>query len=365
MLQELSCYKDKKVLITGHTGFKGSWLTGWCLMLGADVVGFSLPQLPTSPSNYDLCNLSEQINDVRGDINDFEALNKLIKAERPEIIFHMAAQPLVLTSFQNPRETFGTNAQGTINVLEAARHCDAVKAVVCITTDKVYENKEWLYGYREDDRLGGKDPYSASKAMAELAISSYVQSFFRPEWYGDRHHLIISSVRAGNVIGGGDFADFRLVPDCMKALIDEGPIVVRNPNYIRPWQHVLVPLGGYLLLGAKMMAGDPHQWSGAWNFGPPEMNGITTSQIAEKLIELWGSGEWLCENPDADKLETSYLRLSWEKAARKLEWRPGYDWEQTLSDITEWYKAWNKEEDLGELMQAQIQRYTDWVNGGN
>ena len=223
MLKSLDIYKGRKVLITGQTGFKGSWLTGWCLQLGADVVGYSLPQAPTSPSNYELCKLSGRIHEVSGDINDFDKINQLIQDERPEIIFHMAAQPLVLPSLENPRETFATNAIGTINVLEAARHCDAVKAVICITTDKVYENEEWLWGYREVDRLGGKDPYSASKAMAELAINSYVQSFFRPEWYDDRHTVAVASVRAGNVIGGGDFADFRLVPDCMKALIDNGP----------------------------------------------------------------------------------------------------------------------------------------------
>ncbi len=361
MLKGLDIYKGRKVLITGQTGFKGSWLTGWCLQLGANVVGYSLPQAPTSPSNYELCKLSGRIHEVSGDINDFDKINQLIQDERPEIIFHMAAQPLVLPSLENPRETFATNAIGTINVLEAARHCDAVKAVICITTDKVYENEEWLWGYREVDRLGGKDPYSASKAMAELAINSYVQSFFRPEWYGDRHTVAVASVRAGNVIGGGDFADFRLVPDCMKALIDNGPIVVRNPNYIRPWQHVLVPLGGYLLLGAKMLQPGAEAYIGAWNFGPPEMNGITTSQIADQLIELWGSGSWLCENSDSDKLETSYLRLSWEKAARQLNWQPGYDWKDTMRDIVEWYRAWDEGKDLEALMQAQIKRYAESV----
>ncbi|MFT5196973.1 MAG: CDP-glucose 4,6-dehydratase [Cellvibrionaceae bacterium] len=361
MLSSLNTYKNRKVLITGHTGFKGSWLTGWCLKLGANVVGYSLPKPPTSPSNYELCNLGAQIREVAADINDFEQLNKVIQDERPEIIFHMAAQPLVLPSLEDPRTTFATNAIGTVNLLEAVRLSDAVRAVVCITTDKVYENKEWLWGYREDDRLGGKDPYSASKAMAELAIKSYTQSFFRPEWHGDRHQIAIASVRAGNVIGGGDFADFRLVPDCMKALIDDGPIIVRNPNYIRPWQHVLVPLGGYLLLGAKMLQPSGEKFDGAWNFGPPEMNGISTGQIADKLVDLWGSGEWICENPDTDNLETSYLRLSWEKAARQLNWRPGYDWEDTLKDIVEWYKAWDNGDDLRALMQAQIEAYTQTV----
>lgn len=353
----LTSYKNRKVLITGHNGFKGSWLTGWCLELGADVVGYSLAEPPTDPSNHALCNLGAEITEVAADINDFDRFNQVVQAHRPEIIFHMAAQPLVLPSFEDPRTTFATNAIGTVNVLEAARLSDAVRAVVCITTDKVYENQEWLWGYREQDRLGGKDPYSASKAMAELAINSYVQSFFRPEWYGDRHQVAVASVRAGNVIGGGDFAAFRLVPDCMKALIDAGPIVVRNPNYIRPWQHVLVPLGGYLLLGEKMLADGGEKYMGAWNFGPPEMNGITTSQIADKLIELWGSGRWVCENPDADKLETSYLRLSWEKAARQLNWRPVYDWQDTLKDIVAWYKAWDNGDDLRALMRSQIENY--------
>jgi len=359
MLKALDTYKNRKVLITGHNGFKGSWLTGWCLSLGADVIGYSLAQPPTDPSNHALCKLGDKIHEVSADINDFATFNQVVQEHQPEIIFHMAAQPLVLPSFEDPRTTFATNAIGTVNVLEAARLSDSVRAVVCITTDKVYENKEWLWGYREQDRLGGKDPYSASKAMAELAIESYTKSFFRPEWYGDRHHVAVASVRAGNVIGGGDFAAFRLVPDCMKALIDDGPIVVRNPNYIRPWQHVLVPLGGYLLLGAKMLESEAANYVGAWNFGPPEMNGISTSQIADKLIELWGSGEWICENPDADNLETSYLRLSWEKAARQLNWRPGYDWQDTLKDIVEWYKAWDNGDDLWALMQAQIGAYVD------
>lgn len=354
----LTSYKNRKVLITGHNGFKGSWLTGWCLEIGADVIGYSLANPPTDPSNHSLCSLGNEITEVSADINDFERLNDLIQNERPEIIFHMAAQPLVLPSLEDPRTTFATNAIGTVNVLEAARLSDSVRAVVCITTDKVYENQEWLWGYREQDRLGGKDPYSASKAMAELAIQSYTQSFFRPEWYGDRHQIAVASVRAGNVIGGGDFAAFRLVPDCMKALIDDGPIVVRNPNYIRPWQHVLVPLGGYLLLGEKMLQADADRWGGAWNFGPPEMNGISTSQIADKLIELWGSGSWISENPDSDNLETSYLRLSWEKAARRLNWHPIYDWEDTLKDIVEWYKAWDNGEDLRKLMRVQIERYS-------
>ena len=357
MFSELKVYKGRKVLITGQTGFKGSWLTGWCLRLGADVVGYSLPHPPTSPSNYDICRLSSEIAEISGDINDFELVSQTIQEHRPELIFHMAAQPLVLPSLENPRDTFSTNAQGTVNVLEAARQSDAVRGVICITTDKVYENKEWLYGYREGDRLGGKDPYSASKAMAELAINSYIQSFFRPEWYGDRHQTVVASVRAGNVIGGGDFADFRLVPDCMSALTRNEPIVVRNPNYIRPWQHVLVPLGGYLLLGAKMLGPEAKDCFGAWNFGPLEVNGITTSQIAEKLIELWGSGSWINQNPDADKLETSYLRLSWEKSAQKLNWEPGYDWIDTMQSICDWYKAWQNEEDMSAVMQAQIEAY--------
>ncbi|MEZ4515518.1 MAG: CDP-glucose 4,6-dehydratase [Chloroflexota bacterium] len=266
-----NAYDGLTVLVTGHTGFKGSWLVTWLLNLGATVVGYSLPDPPTEPSNFIVSNLSEKVIDVRGDIRDFETLQATVAQYRPTLIFHMAAQPIVLRSVELPKLTIDTNAGGTVNILEAIRTTDSVRALVSITTDKVYENQEWIWGYRESDQLGGHDPYSASKAMAELAIAAYRSTYFPPEDYAE-HGVAIASVRAGNVIGGGDFADFRLVPDCMKALMDGRPIGVRNPLSVRPWQHVLEPLSGYLWLGIKLLQDGP-AFAEAWNFGPLEQKG--------------------------------------------------------------------------------------------
>ncbi|MCB0017728.1 MAG: CDP-glucose 4,6-dehydratase [Anaerolineales bacterium] len=353
-----NAYHNRTVLITGHTGFKGSWLTSWLLSLGANVVGFSLPELPTAPSCFELAGLAEQIVDVRGDLRDFEAVRALLVAHRPEIIFHMGAQPIVLRGVKEPKLTFDANAAGTVNLLEAIRTTDSTRALVAITTDKVYENEEWVWGYREQDRLGGSDPYSASKAMAELAIRAYRDTYFPPSRYAE-HGVAIVSVRAGNVIGGGDFAAFRLVPDCMKALLDDAPILVRNPHSIRPWQHVLVPLSGYLQLGSKLLNGEV-AFSGAWNFGPPEQKGISTAEIADKLIELWGSGRWVQTDPDARKVETGQLRLSWDKAASRLDWQPVYNWVDALTEIVAWFRAYAAgDQPMGAVLQAHIADYVD------
>ena len=333
-------YEGKTVLVTGHTGFKGSWLTTWLLALGANVVGFSLPDAPTTPSNFVVSDLSRRINDMRGDIRDYDAVKETLLTHRPEIVFHLAAQPIVLHSISHPKLTIDTNAGGTVNVLEAIRETDCVRALVSITTDKVYENKEWLWGYRETDRLGGHDPYSASKAMAELAIAAYQHSFFPKERYDD-HRVAVASVRAGNVIGGGDFADFRLVPDCMRALMAGEGIGIRNPLSIRPWQLVLEPLSGYLWLGVKLLAEGP-EFGEPWNYGPMEQWGIPAQKLAEKLIELWGSGEWIHTDPGYAKVETGQLRLSWEKAAARLSWQPVYSWEEALAEIVDWFKAYQR-----------------------
>ena len=295
---------------------------------------------PTSPSNFELSDLSDQIIDIRGDIRDYDSLKKAILDHRPRIIFHLAAQPIVLHSIKRPKLTIDTNAGGTVNILEAVRETDSVRALVGITTDKVYENREWLWGYRESDRLGGHDPYSASKAMAEMAIAAYRDSFFPASRY-ETHGVALASVRAGNVIGGGDFADFRLVPDCMKALMEGEPIGIRNPLSIRPWQHVLEPLSGYLWLGARLLEEGP-KFGEAWNFGPREQRGIPAKQLAEKLVELWGSGSWLHTDPGFAKVETGQLRLSWEKAATLISWQPVYTWEEALSEIVDWFKAYQR-----------------------
>jgi CDP-glucose 4,6-dehydratase len=330
-------YDGLTVLVTGHTGFKGSWLTTWLLDLGANVVGYSLEDPPTAPSNFIESRLSEQITDIRGDIRDYPLLRQVILDYEPNLIFHLAAQPIVLHSISKPKLTIDTNAGGTVNVLEAIRTTTGVRALVSITTDKVYANREWLWGYRETDRLGGHDPYSAGKGMAELAIASYRETFFPPHRY-EEHGVAIASVRAGNVIGGGDFADFRLVPDCMRALMAGEPIGIRNPLSIRPWQHVLEPLSGYLWLGAKLLE-DGAKFAEAWNFGPMEQRGVPAQQLAEKLVELWGGGSWEHTDPGYAKVETGQLRLSWEKAATYLQWQPVYSWDEALAEITAWFKA--------------------------
>jgi CDP-glucose 4,6-dehydratase len=348
-------FTGRTVLVTGHTGFKGSWLTTWLLELGANVVGYSLPNPPTEPSNFVVAGLQKHVIDVRGDVRDLAHVRQTIEVHKPEVVFHLAAQPIVLRSFAEPHLTIETNALGTLNVLEAIRTTETVRALVSITTDKVYENREWVFGYREIDRLGGDDPYSAGKAMAELALASYRHSYFPPERYGE-HRTGIASVRAGNVIGGGDFAPYRLVPDCMRALLANEPILIRNPESIRPWQHVLEPLGGYLSVAAKLLSEGPG-FAQAWNFGPGEKSGITTRAIAERLIALWGSGSWSHVNPDLPKGETRRLGLSWDKAAVYLGWRPVFTWDETLAEIVDWFKAYQKNEDMLTVCRDHLRRY--------
>ena len=351
-------YNGVRVLVTGHTGFKGSWLITWLLELGAKVTGYSLAQPPTVPSNFVASGLAEHIVDLRGDIRDYDRLREAIDAHKPEIIFHLAAQPIVLRSVELPKLTIDTNAGGTVNVLEAIRATGHTRALVSITTDKVYENQEWLWGYRETDQLGGHDPYSASKAMAELAIAAYRSTYFPPEHYGEAHRVAVASTRAGNVIGGGDFADYRLVPDCMKALMDGQPIGVRNPLSVRPWQHVLEPLSGYLWLGARLLRDGP-AFGEAWNFGPLEAKGVPAQALAEKLVELWGSGSWVHTRPGYAEVETGQLRLSWDKAAHRLNWRPVYTWVDALREITGWFKAFETGDDMLGVTRRHILEYTE------
>jgi len=325
------------VLVTGHTGFKGSWLTAWLLELGAEVTGYSLEEPPTDPSNFELSGLGRHINDIRGDVRDYQRLRETIIRHEPQLIFHLAAQPIVLHAVDHPMPTMDINANGTVNLLEAVRTTDSVRALLCITTDKVYRNQGWVWGYRETDELGGHEPYGVSKAMAELAIEAYRDTFFPPASFQE-HGVAIASARAGNVIGGGDFADYRLVPDCVKALAHGEPVEVRNPHSVRPWQHVLEPLSGYLMLGEKLLR-EGADFSEAWNFGPLEHKGITSQEVVEKLIEFWGEGAWVHNDPGYAKVETGLLRLSWEKAASRMDWRPVYTWEDSLAEIVAWHKA--------------------------
>ncbi|MBK8986029.1 MAG: CDP-glucose 4,6-dehydratase [Chloroflexi bacterium] len=360
-----NAFEGQTVLVTGHTGFKGSWLTAWLLELGARVVGFSLDEAPTTPSNFVVSGLSQHVTDVRGDIRDLAAVQAVIETYRPTIVFHLAAQPIVFRSLAEPKLTLDTNAMGTVNVLEAVRATNSVKSVVCVTTDKVYANQEWIWGYRESDPLGDYDPYSASKAMAELAIASYRESYFPARTY-DKHGVAIATVRAGNVIGGGDFADYRLVPDCMRALMAGEAIQIRNPLSVRPWQHVLEPISGYMWVAVKLLQEGP-AFAEPWNFGPLEQKGVTAGALAERLVELWGSGSWVHTHPELEKSETGHLRLSWDKAATRLDWRPVYNWEKALAEIVGWYKIFqsaagssaDESANMHEANRAHLQTYVD------
>ena len=272
-------YKGKKVLLTGHTGFKGSWLALWLHKMGADVVGIALPA-PTSPNHLELLNLN--ITSEMIDIRDAKAINKAFQKHQPEIVFHLAAQPLVRYSYENPHETFETNVMGTINIYEAVRNCSSVEVIVNITSDKCYDNKEWIWGYRENDAMGGYDPYSASKGCAELVTASYRNSFFNLDSYGKSHNVLLASCRAGNVIGGGDWADDRLIPDIMRAVDKNETVTIRSPHATRPWQHVLEPLSGYLLVGQKLLEGKK-EFADGWNFGPSDEGSISVKEVVEHI----------------------------------------------------------------------------------
>jgi CDP-glucose 4,6-dehydratase len=351
----LNIYKNKKVLVTGHTGFKGSWLSIWLNKLGADVIGVALNP-KNDLDNFCLANVSSFVKDIRLDIRNKEAIQKLFNEEKPEVIFHMAAQTLVLESYESPLETFETNTLGTANVLEAIRLTDSVKTAVFITTDKVYENKEWLWPYREDESLGGYDPYSASKGASELIISSYRNSFFNPKEYS-QHGKSIASVRAGNVIGGGDWSDNRIIPDCIKALEKDEAINIRSPKSVRPWQHVLEPLGGYLLLGAKMMS-QPIELAEAWNFGPEAENVLNVGDLVEMVIKTYGNGEWNDLSDTTAPHEAKLLALDINKAKYRLNWKPLLSAKETVEFTVDWYKKYNSENVL-QLCQRQIDEYVN------
>lgn len=352
-------FKDRKVLITGHTGFKGSWLTLWLNELGAKIIGYSL--LPEkSPNLFDLTHAQDDIVHIEGDIRDYAHLKNSIDEHRPDIIFHLAAQAIVLDGYKAPKETFDVNSGGTINVLEAIRTSSFVRAAVIVTTDKCYENKNWLWGYKETDHLGGHEPYSASKSMAELAVSAYRSAFFTN---GNPLTPKIASARAGNIIGGGDFSDFRIVPDCMKALLEGESIEVRNPSSTRPWLYVLDALYGYLLLGANLLCGSGDK-AEAWNFGPLENRGITVKEIVEESIRLFGRGSWddISKGSQAPK-EMALLRLNWDKAANTLGWKPALSWKGALAETARWYQSYGElaacenNKSAKELCKAHILAY--------
>jgi CDP-glucose 4,6-dehydratase len=343
------------VLLTGHTGFKGSWMTLWLCEMNARLVGFSLPEPPTHPSNYELCGLRNRVTDVRGDVRDYPALEETLRRYRPDVVIHFAAQTTVLPSYADPKVTFDTNVGGTVNLLEAVRRVGGVRAVVVCATDKVYENREWVWGYRESDELGGRDPYSASKAMAELAVSSYRRSFFSEDGAP-----ALASARAGNVIGGGDFTFHGLVADTMRAVLRGEAVRLRNPAATRPWLFVLDPLSGYLSLAASLLR-EGQKNAQAWNFGPwPQSRGVTTLQLVQRLLELWGdTGGWCIEPSQGGGLlhEAQELRLNWEKAAALLDWRPVYGLEDALRETVTWFRAFQQGHNVLEVCQATLSRY--------
>ena len=349
-----SFWAKRKVLVTGHTGFKGSWLSLWLQRLGANVVGYSL-QPPTLPNLFDMANVSEGMVSIPGDVRDLEHLQATLAGHCPEIVIHMAAQPLVRRSYQNPVETYTTNVIGTVNVLEAVRRSQSVRVVVCITSDKCYENREWLWGYREDDPMGGHDPYSSSKGCAELVISAYRHSFFPAEEY-PRHRVAVASTRAGNMIGGGDWAKDRLIPDAMVALMENRPVSIRFPNAIRPWQHVLDPLHGYLTLAEQLWMHGP-EYAQAWNFGPRSEDARTVSWIVERLNHLWGAGTGYEIDPAHHPYESPYLKLDCSKAESLLRWSPKLRLSTALEWVVEWYRGYQRQEDVRRLTEAQIARY--------
>ena len=342
-------FKGKKVLITGHTGFKGGWLSLWLRRLGADVTGFSLPP-DRNPSFFSLANVEKEVDHQEGNILDSDHLAEVVKKSGAQIVFHLAAQSIVLEGYTTPQETFATNSQGTVNLLEACRQSPAITAVVVVTTDKCYENRSWLWGYRENDRLGGKDPYSASKAMAELAVSAYHASFFE-------NKVPLASVRCGNVIGGGDFSSNRLLPDCFRSLANNQPIAVRNPKSVRPWLFVLDSLYGYLSLAVKMLE-EGEKFSGAWNFGPQEKNAISVQEMVEYTIQSWGSGDWVDQSMPNAPLEMGALKLNWEKVSHELGWKPHYGWKKAIQETSDWYRAFNANSiNLNEFSMQQIENY--------
>ncbi|ASJ75311.1 CDP-glucose 4,6-dehydratase [Granulosicoccus antarcticus IMCC3135] len=348
-------WKGRRVLLTGHTGFKGSWLALWLNSMGANVHGYALAP-DTDPSLYELARIDDLVESCIGDIRDRDSLEAAVQAAQPEIVLHLAAQPLVRESFKDPVTTFDTNVMGTINVLEAVRRCESVKAVLVVTTDKCYQNREWDWGYRENEALGGHDPYSASKACTELVAQSWRLSFMGATGE-DARHCAVATARAGNVIGGGDWAKDRLIPDLLNSIANNKDVVLRNPNAIRPWQHVLEPLAGYLMLAEKLYTeGEP--WTQAWNFGPHDADARSVSWIVEQLIrECESSAGWQLESA-AQPHEAQHLKLDCSKARQQLGWNPVWNLEHCLKEIARWHSAWKDGADMQQESLETIQRFS-------
>ena len=344
-------WRGKRVLLTGHTGFKGGWLALWLQSLGAELTGYSL-DAPTVPALFKEARVAEGMQHRIGDIRDLAAVQRAFAEAQPEIVIHMAAQPLVRLSYQQPVETYATNVMGTVHVLEAARHAGSVRAIVNITTDKCYENKEWAWGYREDEPMGGFDPYSNSKGCAELVASAYRRSFLAPAG------IAMATARAGNVIGGGDWALDRLLPDILRALEKGEPVLIRNPHSIRPWQHVLEPLSGYLRL-AETLYENGQQDAEGWNFGPRDEDAQPVQWIVERMCAAWGRGAHWTQQPGDHPHEAHYLKLDISKARSRLNWAPRWSLDEALERIIEWHQAWRAGADVRAMCLQQISQYSD------
>ena len=347
-------WKNKKVLLTGHTGFKGSWLSIWLKKLGVELIGFS-KDIPTEPSLFELAKVSENMISVMGDIRNLSVIQKVIQEHQPDIIIHMAAQPLVRKSYENPLETFSTNIMGTVNLLESIKITEKTRVIINVTSDKCYKNNGTNEKFSEDSPMGGYDPYSSSKACSELVTASYRDSFFNPKEYA-KHGVSLATCRAGNVIGGGDWSKDRLIPDIMRGILNNEIIKIRNPNAIRPWQHVLDPLNGYLILAEKMWSAG-NEFSEAWNFGPTEDGEKSVKWITEKITEQWSSNiKWDIDN-DINPHEENSLRLNCMKANSRLSWRSKLKLEQGLDWVLEWYKQYKENNDMKKITEQQIEEF--------
>jgi CDP-glucose 4,6-dehydratase len=343
-------YRGQRVFVTGHTGFKGGWLVTWLKAMGAQVTGFALPP-HNPPSFFDAARVADGIEHVTGDIRGLPAVFSAIAKAQPSIVFHMAAQPLVRRSYQDPVSTYASNVMGTVHVLEAVRQVASVRAVVVVTSDKCYENREWIWGYRENEAMGGFDPYSSSKGCAELVTAAYRRSFF------SNGQTAVATARAGNVIGGGDWSDDRLIPDIVRAVLKNEAVVIRNPSAVRPWQHVLEPLSGYLLLAQRLVEGSG-PWADAWNFGPNPGDDITVEDLARQALAFWRRGELVVHSDPNAPHEAGILRLDSSKAGSRLGWRPTLSVQQAVEWTIEWYRTWaDKPETMEVKTREQIERF--------
>ncbi|MGA3262634.1 MAG: CDP-glucose 4,6-dehydratase [Terracidiphilus sp.] len=347
-------WKNRRVFLTGHTGFKGSWLSLWLKSLGAKVHGYALPP-ESDPNLFTAARVADCVEHQVGDIRNLAEMERSIAAFKPEVVFHMAAQPLVRRSYANPIETYSTNVMGTAHLLDAIRRVPSVRAVVVVTTDKCYENREWLWGYREVDRLGGFDPYSNSKACAELVTAAYRNSYFPPARFAE-HKVALASARAGNVIGGGDWSEDRLIPDLIRGCLSGKPVKIRNPRAIRPWQHVLEPLAGYIALAEHLLR-DGVGFAGAWNFGPAEEDAWPVGRIADAITAAWGNGAAWVQDTVENLHEAGYLKLDVSKARALLGWCPVLPIDISLRWLVEWFVAWRQGEDMQAFTLRQIAEY--------